>query len=839
MTVSKEDAHKNYSYDGYQSTEQEAVIKLLNMGFIDAFRFLHPKTKNVYTWWSGKNRKDNRGRRLDYFLVSKTLVPSIRTSSVMMETYGSDHCPIALSMRLHIPDSFLWSGADDTVILSPVAELEDCERQEVLPNAPQIIRNIFAERLQRSSYAAVWNNIDWEDVERRVAKMQKRLAIEALHGGKDVRHIQQEIISSIDARLLAVRHVCSANSIPGVDDIKWRAASEKMNAAIDLVHDSDYKAQPSRIIVVQSKNGKVRHIHINTWYDRAMQTLYAMALDPIAEALADRTSFAFRRGRSHLDLQFYLERGFEKMDWAFVADVKQCYESISHDWIEKNIPLDKKILHEFISAGYIFEGRLYQPEDGVGIGMNISPIIANMVLDGLKEFIGKKFLDATRKASMKMSKDEVRDYNELLDYNEWRKSASSTGEVFRYADDIIVLTRTREEAEMARNYLVEFLEPRGLELSPEKSRVVNVREGFDFMSRTYVKKHGRVFSYPSETAVALFMKDLKDTVLNHKGSQLSLIKILNAKLTGWATYHKIGDAQNTFGKIDIYLKALLLEACETKHPQWTREKIFEKYWYKDQCGVFHYALPYKREIQVKSLESVCFVPHKGVWLKVNPYVHKDYLNWRTHTRSIRTISGPYKVIWDRQKGRCYYCGCLILPDQERVIVSTSEPIDVFAETPLLHFATRTGRVKGVAYAHLKCVKRSVEFLSADVQPESNIELMNLLKRLNKYKALSEFFKKSTTPSVVLNFSEVEDMLKSIALPSKWWRDDSVRRCWVDNGYEVEKVDMTAKKIRLKRTENEMSNLEIPEVFLTRKIPNEAKYELENYMKYVIKKYELV
>ncbi len=117
-----------------------------------------------------------------------------------------------------------------------------------------------------------------------------------------------------------------------------------MTAAISL-NKPGYKAHQARIIVVQSKNGK---------------------------------------RRSHLDLHFYLERGFQNLDWAFVADVKQCYESISHDWIEEHIPPNKAVLHEFISAGYILNGQLYQPDEGVGIGMNISPIIANMILDGLQ-----------------------------------------------------------------------------------------------------------------------------------------------------------------------------------------------------------------------------------------------------------------------------------------------------------------------------------------------------------------------------------------------------------------------------------------------------------------------
>ncbi len=806
VTVSADDAHKaDYNYDGYETTEHESVMKFLALGFVDAFRFLHPHTKHVYSWWSGKdkNRSDNRGRRLDYFLVSKSIASFIRTSSVMREIYGSDHCPITLSIRLHIAHSFLWEPQTDN---RPQRKRQQIVRK--FPNGSQHERNLFAEQLRITDYGSTWSNIDWDDVENRVARMQKTLTFEIINGNdkewSNVIILQNAIINAIDARLLAVRHVCSANSIPGVDNVKWTSAMEKMTAAISL-NKPGYKASPARIIVVQSKNGKIRHIHINTWYDRAMQALYAMALDPIAEARADRTSFAFRKGRSHLDLHFYLERGFQNLDWAFVADVKQCYESISHNWIEEHIPLNKAVLHEFISAGYILNGQLYQPDEGVGIGMNISPIIANMVLDGLQEFLVRKLFNG-------------------ISFETWRQNNDSNGEMYRYADDIIVLTRTKQEAERVRDYLIEFLEPRGLELSSTKSRVVDIREGFDFMSRTYVKKHGRVYSYPSEAAITLFMKELKATVKYHKGSQRSLIEILNHKLIGWATYHKIGNAHEAFNKIDIYLKALLLEACEEKHPKWTREKVLEKYWYQDQCGIFQYALPHKREVHVKSLSNIVLIPHKGVWLKVNPYIHTDYLNWRMLTRAIRSISGPYKAVWDRQKGRCYYCGYLILPDQERTLISIDP---------------KAGRVNGSAYIHSKCTQLSVDFVKTDIQPESNMELMNLLQRLSKFRVLSEFFRNSTASSIRMKFSEVEALVSpEILAQQRWWTRDDLSKAWTDNGYEIARVDTKNKRLTFKRVNKRMSNVEIPEIFFTRKIPDEAKYELENYCRYIIEKYEL-
>ena len=306
----------------------------------------------------------------------------------------------------------------------------------------------------------LWESIDWDEAEQNLLKMQEALAKSAYSHDRDlITKWQKRIVYSLDAKLLAIRHVTSTSSSKGIDNVNWDTPADKMAAVFSLT-SKDYEALPSRMIIIESKKGKKRRIQLGTWRDRAMQTLYAYALDPVAESWADRKSFAFRKGRSAFDLNEYIKLAFsgrEAPEWVFVGDVKQCYEHISHDWVLKYIPVYKPILTEFLKAGYFLSGELFPTDEGVGIGCTLSPIIANMVLDGMQDFVYRKLHGKL----------------EDIDYD--------NGNMIRYADDIIFAARTEDDAHKIAGFVEEFLALRGLELSKEKSYVTNISRGFNFI----------------------------------------------------------------------------------------------------------------------------------------------------------------------------------------------------------------------------------------------------------------------------------------------------------------------------------------------------------------------
>ena len=240
--------------------------------------------------------------------------------------------------------------------------------------------------------ARMWDEIDWKAAEERLADLQKRLTIYAFRKDEqEIYNTQKRIVRDIDIKCLAVRHVCQAGTSPGVDNVKWKTSAEKMSAAMSLT-SSDYHASPLRQILVKSKNtGKERRQGLPTYYDRAMNVLYGYSLIPVCEAMAERKSFAFRPGRSTQDAHAYVFeaiKGKNAPDYIVCADIKAYYSHIQHSWLLEHVPMDKKVLSEFLNAGIVFAGELF-PADGTGIseGANLSPYLGNFVLDGLQKHI--------------------------------------------------------------------------------------------------------------------------------------------------------------------------------------------------------------------------------------------------------------------------------------------------------------------------------------------------------------------------------------------------------------------------------------------------------------------
>ncbi len=798
--------------EGFQSTEREALLAIVENGFTDTYRYIHPDERGKYTWWSNRRfkRKENRGWRLDYFFVSNRIKEKIKESTMLSDVFGSDHCPIMLDIEIEkmgLSAEQSQAKSRFSYTYSDLLRLEE--------------RGIPLSHIKRTDMTNLWGSVNWEKAEKHLETMQMALAKSAYTRDPDlIEKWQRKIVSSIDAKLLAVRHVCSNSGGMGVDCIRWSSAHEKMSAALSL-DSRGYHAMPARLLLVKSKNGKERRIHIETYYDRAMQCLYAFALDPIAESWGDRKSFSYRKGRSFFDLNEYIKKGLSGDDaptWVFMGDVRKCYENISHGWIVRNIPMASRILWQFLEAGYVFGGELFPTDVGVGIGCSISPIVANMTLDGMQEYVYERLYPAGK-----------------IDY--------ADGNMVRYADDIIFMARTKETAEKIMDYASDFLRERGLELSKEKCQIVNIKDEFDFMSRTYYKRGNQVFSRPSQASIERFMGTLKETIENYRGSQKSLIEKINHKIDGWVSYHKVGEADEAFRKMDVYIGALLLELCETKHPKWSREKILERYWYVDFEGRHRYALPSKRETHVKCLADTLLTDYQPVKTNVNPYIDIDYIEARSKERAISNVVGVYRTIWNRQEGRCYYCGHRILRDEERTIVEAC--------------ASRSRFASRMAYVHKRCIYCSFDYIDADDVPASLTDVMKLLEKLDEGRRkpigqrlmpLSEFFRTCDKNSVTLTFKQIEeimgDSLGATAMRKEFWYRTgfgNISQCWLDNGYEIKTLHLEGRLrvvFNLTSRSKKTASIEIPEVLRYGRVPNDAKYELENYFQYIIKKYGL-
>lgn len=525
----------------------------------------------------------------------------------------------------------------------------------------------------------LWEDIDWKAAEEKLTKLQARLTLAAFRkDDKEIEDIQKRIVRDIDIKCLAVRHVVKSTSTPGVDGVRWRTAAEQMKAAMSLT-SKGYRASPLRQIIIIDKKGKERRPNIPTYFDRAINVLYAYSLMPVAEARGDRKSFAFRRGRSTQDAHAYILEALKGEDAPPIivcADIKACYSHIQHSWILKHTPMDKKVLAELLRAGIVFAGELFPSEDqGISEAANLSPLIANIVLDGLQKFIFQGL------------------------YGDEEPSDYANGNMIRFCDDIFITVRSEETAHRVLELVKAFLAARGLFLSDDKTAICHIENGFTFMSRTYVRKNKVIYSYPSDAAVERFIGELRDFIATYRKSQRDLILSLNHRLKGWASYHRYCDAGEAFRKVDTAVQTALWEAAIKKHPNMQVAKIKAKYWYKERNGKYCYALPDDKSIRVVRLADTILIMQNKVKTNANPFLDREYTEKRTHEREIQNVSGPYRAIWERQGGLCYYCGRPILADQPRTTVQLD-----LSQPP---------SIRNSAYIHRICALNDLEVIRTD------------------------------------------------------------------------------------------------------------------------------
>lgn len=407
-----------------------------------------------------------------------------------------------------------------------------------------------------SSSGSIWDSIDWTTMEKHVRRLQMRIAkaTRERRWGK-VKSLQWLLTHSFSAKLLAVKRVVQnrGRRTAGVDGKTWTTSKQKLGAVRSLKRRG-YRPQPLRRIYIPKKNGKKRPLGIPTMGDRAMQALSLLALEPVAETTGDGNSYGFRPRRSAADA---IEQCFNLLcrrhsaQWILEGDIKSCFDRISHSWLMANIAMDKTVLSKWLAAGYMEKGSFYPTEAGTPQGGIASPVLANMALDGLEE--------AVRMTVARNQKVHV----------------------VRYADDFIITGVSKEVLEdKVMPAVVAFLKTRGLEFSGEKTRITHIRHGFDFLGFNIRKyANGKLLTKPSGSSVKTFLGGIRDFIKSNKTAPTEMvIWQLNAKIRGWANYHRHAIAKKTFGYVDYHIFLALWSWAKRRHPnkgaRWIRRRYF-------------------------------------------------------------------------------------------------------------------------------------------------------------------------------------------------------------------------------------------------------------------------
>jgi RNA-directed DNA polymerase len=493
------------------------------------------------------------------------------------------------------------------------------------------------------TYRAVdWHSIDWKRVNRNVRRLQARIvkAVEEGRWGK-VKALQHLLTHSFSGKALAVRRVTEnrGKRTPGVDGELWNTPKKKAQG-IQSLRQRGYRAKPLRRTYIPKRNGKKRPLGIATMKDRAMQALYKLALEPIAETTGDPNSYGFRRERSPADAiaQCFLCLRQKASSTAILeGDIKGCFDHISHDWLLQNIPMDKHMLKQWLKAGYIDRRMFYHAEEGTPQGGVISPVLANMTLDGLEAVIANRPHRGTKRQAKL--------------------------HLIRFADDFVVTGSSKALlGEDIKPGVVDFLNERGMSLSAEKTRLTNIEDGFDFLGQNVRKYKGKLLIKPANKSVKEFLAKVRTIIRdNQHASAGHLIVILNPVIRGWANYHCHVVSKKVFQKVDHEIFLALWRWAKRRHhnkgARWIRAKYFGPHWIffgqvRNKDGTWRKTylcraakVPIERHVKVRAAAN----PYDPEW---EPYFEKRLkakmaADWRGKGRLLR--------LWLSQNGDCPIC----------------------------------------------------------------------------------------------------------------------------------------------------------------------------------------
>lgn len=494
-----------------------------------------------------------------------------------------------------------------------------------------------------------WHSIDWKVVQAFVGKAQARIAQAELEKDfRRVKRLQRNLIRSWQAKALAVRKVTEnqGKRTSGVDRELWDTPSKKWEAVSRLTLRG-YRAKPLRRVWIPKSDGKKRPLGIPTMLDRAMQALFLLAMEPTSECHADPNSYGFRKGRSTHDARSQLFVSLSQKasaKWVLDADIKGFFDNINHDWLLANVRMNKRVLKQWLRCGVVEQSQLQPTDAGTPQGGIISPLLANLTLDGLERGLERLI------RSLKTPK----------------KSPNPKVNLVRYADDFVVTGDSKELLEtVVQPYVETFLRERGLELQMAKTRIVHINDGFDFLGWNFRKYSDTLLIKPTRKNVQAFYGKVRDVIAkNLARPKAELIQKLNPVLKGWARYHQGVVAKETFTKLDRQIFWRLMRWGMRRHPRWSRGKVLLYHWsHLDTRWEFAAKVINRRkeeiQLQLYHLADTSIVRHVKIKGDYNPFdpVWESYWEGLRVKRMKQSIWNAQRLeLWLSQFGKCVLCG---------------------------------------------------------------------------------------------------------------------------------------------------------------------------------------
>ena len=432
-----------------------------------------------------------------------------------------------------------------------------------------------------------WAELDWKSIRAHVARLQERIYQAARRDDIErVRGLQKLLIRSYSAKLFAVRQVTQDNSgkrTPGVDGVSSLDPEERLKLAQSL--NLRYRASAVRRVWIP-KPGKQekRPLGIPTMRDRATQALVKLALEPEWEARFEPNSYGFRPGRSaHDAIGAIFQTLARKTAYVLDADISACFDRISHDALLAKLQLKGKMLGQiraWLKAGAMDGDVFVHARGGTPQGGVISPLLANIALHGMETDLKVRLFE------------DLKQHFKQKDRSGSREKTLASLSIIRYADDFVVIHESLDIVMKAKQCIEGWLTSVGLELSPDKTRIVHTMDpfnqnppGFDFLGfnvRHYAKKSGegrKLLIKPAKKGIQRNRDILAELLRKLRGAtQEEVIKALNPRIRGWSNYYLHVVSKQAFSKLDNQLHWVLRRWAMRRHPNKTDDWAFHRYW---------------------------------------------------------------------------------------------------------------------------------------------------------------------------------------------------------------------------------------------------------------------